>query len=122
MPPGDAAAVGAPHEAPPHPQNLDVAVPHVAPGQLVGDFTNLIQELDEALELMNEDGPMSPQLSCCTSLGSWNIEITVSQSSEGYCTCDFKDVDSGQMSNDDVLILCCGMFRSPSEACICTTS
>jgi len=130
MAPADADAVHARQGAPANPAIDDVPVapaqidgdihdPHAGPVREVGDLSNLIRELDEALQQMTAERPMSPLSSCCTSLGSWDLQISVSQNRDD--SCDHDEVDSGIMADDDVLIFCCGMFRSPTEACVCTT-
>jgi len=93
---------------------------HAGADDLVGDLSNLIRELDEALQQMTTERPMSPQSSCCMSLGSGDLEISVFQHWDDCC--DDEVVNSGMMAEDDIQIFCCGMFRSTTEACVCTTS
>lgn len=119
---GLGAMVGVQSEAEPIPDVGDMEVAPVSPVQLVGNLTDLIRELDDALALLNSHSPMSPQSSCCTSLRSWDLEITVSQNRDDYCTTEFEDVDSGDMSDGDTLIYCCGMYRTVTETYPCIAS
>jgi len=78
------------------------------------NLNNLIQDIDRGIDERWREGREPTLSSCCTSVGS-NVEIP------DYCTCDHKDdeVTSGIESDSDILILCCGEYRSLGETCVC---
>jgi len=85
---------------------------------LVG-LENLIRDLNEGMDELYREGRLAPDPSSCTSLGSTDEVVNyvlVGKTSE-YCTCDHGDVEvsSGHTADDDILIWCCGHYRSINE-------
>ncbi len=64
---------------------------------------------------------LTSQDSYSTSQASNNVALvrTCSENSLDYCTCHIDHNDFFDVSDDDVLILCCGEYRILSEKCVC---
>ncbi len=83
----------------------------------------LIRDLDTDNEDMSSQGESSPPHSSCTNVGDdQDMEVDyVTEEMTEYCTCNHVDVEvtSGVVSDADILIFCCGQYKSLTEACVC---
>jgi hypothetical protein len=86
-----------------------------------------LQELPEELVVDIRDVHcaivMPPSPSCCSSVGENLLSHEIFSSSEdsgSYCTCEHKyvEVSSAIEADDDLLIFCCGQYRSLIERCV----
>jgi len=82
---------------------------------LTQSLDNLIQDIDLGIDEMRREDWMPPPRSCCTSLGSNDVEI------EQYCTCGIElDKVTSKLDFDSyILIFYYGEYRLLSKICDC---
>jgi len=75
------------------------------------------------MDELYREGRLAPNLSTWTLLGSTDEEVNYVRpmASDEYCTCVHggEVVTSGDSANDNILIWCCGHYRSITEICVC---